>query len=246
MRIILLALLAFPGIARAGTLYIQTPVTLPNVAITTAPNSFNSNSTNTFSAPTTFVGSVTTSGQVLLNGPTNTFTYGLATSTINATGQIFAGSFAATALSAIGTNSSDINTLNGNVTLSPGGVVALTGLQAGKNISVTYGISAGTITATSGLTVTTGTTLSGAAFVGVAVSSQTRGAAGASVTATCYTQGTFAIGGGCDCTVEVAETSKLSVPNCQTQGCVPTGWTCQSVGGTGGQCVAYAICSRLQ
>lgn len=142
--------------------------TLPSVAVTTAPNNFNSNSTNTFTAPSTFVGSMTTLGQVLHSGPTNSFTYGLATSTINATGQIFAGSFAGTAFSAIGTNSADINTLNGNVTLSPGGVVALTAAQTGKNIAIAYGLSVGSITVIGGSV--TATNVGGGA-VGLTVTS---------------------------------------------------------------------------
>lgn len=86
---------------------------------------------------------------------------------------------------------------------------------------------------------------SSSTFVGVSVSSAARGSAGTAVTAKCPS-GTFAIGGGCDCTVEVAETSKQSMPSPNTPSQVPTGWTCQSVGGTGGQCAPYAICSRLQ
>ena len=88
-------------------------------------------------------------------------------------------------------------------------------------------------------------TFAGAVFVGVSVTTQTAGGAGASVTATCDA-GTFAIGGGCDCSLAVAPTGEISTPNCTTKGCVPTGWTCQQPGGTGGQCAARVICSRLQ
>lgn len=87
--------------------------------------------------------------------------------------------------------------------------------------------------------------LSSATFVGVSISSSARGSAGTAVTATCPAD-SYAISGGCDCTIEVAETSKLSVPSPTTPAHVPNGWTCQSSGGTGGQCAAYVICSRLQ
>lgn len=89
-------------------------------------------------------------------------------------------------------------------------------------------------------------TISSAAFIGVVVSSQAVGGAGSAVTATCRSPGLFAIGGGCSCSGAVAETSNVSQPNCQTSGCVPTGWTCQVAGGTGGACIAYAVCSRAQ
>lgn len=89
-------------------------------------------------------------------------------------------------------------------------------------------------------------TLSSATFAGVSVSTQAAGAAGASVTVTCPT-GTFASGGGCDCASAASITEVQNIPNCQTAGCVPTGWTCQEPGSvTGGQCAAYVICSRLQ
>ncbi len=94
-------------------------------------------------------------------------------------------------------------------------------------------------------------TISSAAFLGVHVATQTAGGAGASVTALCQTNvfapgTTFALGGGCSCASAVGETSNIGIPNCATTGCVPTGWTCQIAGGTGGQCSAYAICSRAQ
>ena len=92
----------------------------------------------------------------------------------------------------------------------------------------------------------TGLTVSSAAFVGVTVSTQAAGGAGASVTALCKVAGTFALGGGCSCAVVVAATSVISVPNVVTAGGIATGWTCQVAGGTGGQCSAYVICSRLQ
>ncbi len=92
---------------------------------------------------------------------------------------------------------------------------------------------------------------SSAVFVGTFVSTQTAGAAGVSVTALCQTNtvaaGTaFAQGGGCSCAGGVALTGTITIPNCATTGCIPTGWTCQDAGGTGGACSAYAICSRLQ
>lgn len=88
-------------------------------------------------------------------------------------------------------------------------------------------------------------TISSAAFVGVYVSTQAAGAAGASVTATCPAA-TFAIGGGCECSGGVGITGDTNRPNCVTQGCIATGWTCQEPGGTGAACSAYAVCSRLQ
>lgn len=88
-------------------------------------------------------------------------------------------------------------------------------------------------------------TISSAAFVGVYVSTQAAGAAGASVTASCPAA-TFAIGGGCECSGAVAVTGNTDRPNCVTQGCIANGWTCQETGGTGGACSAYAVCSRLQ
>ncbi len=86
---------------------------------------------------------------------------------------------------------------------------------------------------------------SSAVFVGTFLSTQAAGGAGASVTATCPVN-TFAHGGGCSCSGAVAETANISIPNCVTQGCIPSGWTCQVTGGTGGACSSYAICSRLQ
>lgn len=89
-------------------------------------------------------------------------------------------------------------------------------------------------------------TISSQAFVGISVSSQVAGTAGTAVTATCSVARTFATGGGCNCGTIVAGTSVINTPNCVTAGCQPTGWTCQVSGGTGGQCSAYVICSRLQ
>lgn len=88
-------------------------------------------------------------------------------------------------------------------------------------------------------------TVSSATFVGVSISSSTRGGAGASVTATCPTN-LYAISGGCDCNTIVSATSIINTPSAVVPGSVSKGWTCQVAGGTGGQCAAYAICSRLQ
>lgn len=93
-------------------------------------------------------------------------------------------------------------------------------------------------------------TVSSSVFVGLSVSSVAIGGAGSAVTALCLQSGltgrSYATGGGCDCSSIVAATSTISRPNCVTAGCVPSGWTCQVAGGTGGQCIAYAMCSRLQ
>lgn len=88
-------------------------------------------------------------------------------------------------------------------------------------------------------------TFSSMVFIGVNVSTQAAGGAGSSVTATCNL-GTYVMGGGCDCASAVAITEVKSIPNCVTAGCIATGWTCQEPGGTGGQCSAFAICSRAQ
>lgn len=90
-----------------------------------------------------------------------------------------------------------------------------------------------------------GVVTSSAVFIGVSVSTIVAGAGGASVTALCPS-GKFAMGGGCLCTGGIALTGQTSVPNCVTAGCIPSGWTCQEPGGTGGACSAYAICSRAQ
>ena len=94
-------------------------------------------------------------------------------------------------------------------------------------------------------------TISSAVFVGTYVSTQAAGAAGAAVTALCQTSTvapgvTFASSGGCVCTGGVSVTGTTSETNCQTTGCIPSGWTCQEPGGTGGACSAYANCTRLQ
>lgn len=88
-------------------------------------------------------------------------------------------------------------------------------------------------------------TISSAAFVGLTVSTQAAGGAGASVTALCPAN-KFAVGGGCNCTGGVSVTGTISEPNCVTAGCVASGWTCQEPGGTGGACAARVLCSRLQ
>lgn len=88
-------------------------------------------------------------------------------------------------------------------------------------------------------------TFSSAVFVGLAISTIAAGGAGASVTAVCPA-GNFATGGGCNCTGGVAVTGTIADFNCLTAGCVPTGFTCQEPGGTGGACSAYVMCSRAQ
>lgn len=110
------------------------------------------------------------------------------------------------------------------------------------------GITRSSFSLTGGLTMAVAATVrtSSAVFVGVSISTQAAGGAGAAVTATCYTPGTFAIGGGCDCSGAVAETGNISRPNSVVAGGITNGWTCQVVGGTGGACSAYVICSRLQ
>ena len=110
------------------------------------------------------------------------------------------------------------------------------------------GATKSTFTTTGALILDTAAPLSvsSATFVGIRISTQVAGAAGASVTATCGVVGTFAIGGGCSCATVVAATSIISVPNVAVTGGIATGWTCQVAGGTGGACSAYAICSRLQ
>lgn len=89
-------------------------------------------------------------------------------------------------------------------------------------------------------------TTSSATFEGIEISTQAAGTAGAAVTALCRTTGTFAKGGGYDCGTIVGATQIVSRPNCVAAGCIANGWTVQVVGGTGGQCSAYVICSRSQ
>ena len=141
-----------------------------------------------------------------------------------------------------------INPNGGNVGI--GGNVAAPATTLDVNGSAQFGSGAtkSTFTTTGALTLAAAAplTVSSATFVGVTVSTQAAGGAGASVTALCKVAGTFALGGGCNCAVVVAATSIISTPNVVTAGGVATGWTCQVAGGTGGQCSAYAICSRLQ
>lgn len=94
-------------------------------------------------------------------------------------------------------------------------------------------------------------TISSAAIMGLHVSTQAAGGAGIAVTALCQTNvypagTTFVVSGGCGCTGVVAATNLISQPNCQTTGCIATGWTCQETGGTGATCTAQVICSRAQ
>lgn len=93
------------------------------------------------------------------------------------------------------------------------------------------------------LTATT-ITLTGPGSFSVGLATQAVGGAGAAVTAVCNT-GYTALGGGCDCSGAVAETSNTSKPNSATAGADPTGWTCQVSGGTGGACTAYAVCGNI-
>ncbi len=108
------------------------------------------------------------------------------------------------------------------------------------------GTGPGTSIQTSTLTVSGPITASSATFVGLELSTQAAGGAGAAVTATCRTAGTFVVGGGCSCAGAVAETANISVPSSVAAGGLATGWTCQVSGGTGGVCSAYVFCSRLQ
>ena len=112
--------------------------------------------------------------------------------------------------------------------------------------SALTGIAGETNTYASSKTFTSSVSISSTAFIGIEVSTQAAGAAGASVTALCRTARTFATGGGCSCSGGVALTGVVNTPNCSDAGCQATGWTCQEPGGTGGACSAYVICSRAQ
>ena len=91
----------------------------------------------------------------------------------------------------------------------------------------------------------TAVNVSSKAIVGVTISTQATGAAGALVTATCPS-GTYIMGGGCECTGGVSVTGTLARPTCVTADCIATGFSCQEPGGTGGTCAAFAVCSRAQ
>lgn len=102
-------------------------------------------------------------------------------------------------------------------------------------------INSGSVSINSGMPVT----ISSAIFAGVSLSTQPTAGAGAATTALCP-QNRYALGGGCVCTDGVALTGNTANFNCVAPGCIPTGFTCTEPGGTGGSCVAYVLCSRLQ
>lgn len=87
--------------------------------------------------------------------------------------------------------------------------------------------------------------ISSAAFVGLSLSTQTGAGAGAATTVLCPV-GRFATGGGCSCTGAVAPTGEAGRFNSVTAGALPNGYVCQEPGGTGGDCAAFVMCSRLQ
>ena len=138
-----------------------------------------------------------------------------------------------------------------SVTLSGsnGNIVAGASITASGffgNGSALTGIAGEANTYASSKTFTSSVSISSTAFIGVEVSTQAAGAAGASVTALCRTARTFATGGGCSCSGGVALTGVVNTPNCSDAGCQATGWICQEPGGTGGACSAYVVCSRGQ
>lgn len=142
----------------------------------------------------------------------------------------------------------------GGAVSAPSAVVEITSATASSTVNllrISTGTGVGakliTVSVANGFVASAGTpvTFSSAAFVGTFVSTQAAGSAGTAVTATCLAN-TYAQGGGCSCTGGVAITSVVNQPNCQTQGCIPNGWTCQDAGGTGAACAAFAVCSRLQ
>lgn len=116
-------------------------------------------------------------------------------------------------------------------------------------------LSTGTVTIGGGGLITLGSpvtispafafTLSSAAFMGVSYSTQAAGGAGSAVTVTCPS-GKFADYGGCNCTGFVSATAIVNRPNSVTAGAIPTGHTCQVVGGSGGACAAFVRCSVIQ
>lgn len=115
----------------------------------------------------------------------------------------------------------------------------------GGSVTVAYGLTTQNLTASTA-TFSGPVTNSSATFMGLSLSTQTTGSAGASVTALCRLPGTFATGGGCICTSLVGATGITGQFNCVTAGCVPNGYTCQDTGSTGAQCAAQVMCSRAQ
>lgn len=95
------------------------------------------------------------------------------------------------------------------------------------------------------LTFAGGIDVSSASYFGVQYSTQAAGGAGAAVTALCNS-GRFVMSGGCECSGGVAVTGFVARPSGVIAGGMPTGWTCQQPGGTGGACAAFAICSTIQ
>lgn len=151
------------------------------------------------------------------------------------------GTLGVTGASTLGTASS--------TNLSAPTLASSTTVKGAGGLGVTYGLSAATATITgtgAAFSVPNGSaSFSGAVFVGLQLSTQAAGTAGTAVTALCDA-GSFATGGGCICGSGVALTDTVGKYNCAIKGCVPTGYTCQDGGGTGGACAAQVLCSRLQ
>lgn len=114
----------------------------------------------------------------------------------------------------------------------------------GGGASITYGLSAGSA-AIAGLATAGSLTVTGAARFSVSFSTKAAAGAGVANTVTCPA-GTYVLAGGCTCTGAVDLTAAVGNFTPLTAGAMPTGWTCQAPGGTGGQCVAAATCSRIQ
>ncbi len=87
---------------------------------------------------------------VALGNNSLTSNYGFSGATLTLTGQAFAGSFAGSTFSGIGTTAADVRTLTGDVTLSPGAIAALTLSNTTHNGTFAYGVGAGSFTATAG------------------------------------------------------------------------------------------------
>lgn len=79
---------------------------------------------------------------------------------------------------------------------------------------------------------------------GTEVSTRAAGTAGTLVTVTCRTSNTYVKGGGCICSGAATVSGYTNAPNVVIAGGLPTGWSCQMTGGTGGACSAYVICGR--
>lgn len=151
--------------------------------------------------------------------------------------------------------STGITSLTGQVTATGPGSAAATIVSAPQSavnlstvttaLALKAALAGAAFTGASSFDSNSPVTFSSAVFVGLAMSTIAAGGAGVSVTALCPA-GKFATGGGCNCTGGVAVTGTTADFNCLTAGCVPTGFTCQEPGGTGGACSAYVMCSRAQ